>query len=421
MPGPGADSFGDEERAEVLDVLASGHLSRYGDLNDPNFKHKVYDLELAFADFCGAAYALATNSGTSALLSALVALGVGSGDEVLVPGFTYVATYAAILQVGATPVLVEIDDSLTIDPVDLELKVTPRSKIVIVVHMLGAPCDMAAIATTARRHSLIVLEDACQAAGASYRGQRVGSLGDAAAFSFNRYKMIAAGEGGMLTTRTRDIHERAFGFHDQGHVPLWSSKKAPKEGFVGLNLKMNELTGAVVLAQLRKADSMIARLRHNKRRMAELILPLDGVCLVRGNYPEGECGTFLTVLFDDPLRAASVAAALGTTTMSETGWHNYRLMGHRRRHASAHCMPAGRDPATRRHVAFERWSDAARFAEPGALPLTDNYLLRAVSISVGVVDRGLGAAYGAHINSDDEAVKAAAEGFVSAATTTVCW
>ena len=145
MVGPGADCFGVKDRFEFLDVLKSGHLARLVEVDDPAFKHKVFDLEKEFAASCGTSHALATNSGTSALLLSLLALGIGEGDEVLVPGFTYVATYAAIIHARATPVLVEIDASLTIDPDDLERKVTSRSKAVIVVHMLGNPCDMSAV------------------------------------------------------------------------------------------------------------------------------------------------------------------------------------------------------------------------------------------------------------------------------------
>lgn len=406
MPGPGADSFGDEERTEVLEVLTSGHLSRFGDLADPRFRHKVYDLELAFARHCGAPYALATNSGTSALLLSLLALGVGEGDEVLVPGFTYVATYAAIIHAGATPVLVEIDNSLTIDPADVERKITPRSKLVIAVHMLGAPCDMSAITAVTQRHGLYLLEDACQAVGASYRGQRVGSFGDLGAFSFNRYKVISSGEGGILTTRSEALHKRAFAFHDQGHVPHLSSKRRPAAGVLGLNLKMNELTGAVALAQLRKVDLMLARLRSNKRWMLDSIPVVDGMALRHMHDGDGECATFLTVIFDDPQRAASVATSLGATTLSESAWHNYRFMGHRVQHRTERdCKRGGSGTML--------WSKIARYADPGALPVTDDLLLRAVSISIGVVDKGLGASYGININSDDNAMQAAVAGFVS--------
>jgi dTDP-4-amino-4,6-dideoxygalactose transaminase len=398
LPGPGAHSFGDEERAEVLEVLESGHLSRFGDLADPAFKHKVYDLEREFAAYCGAAHALATNSGTSSLLLALHALGIGEGDEVLVPGFTYVATYGAVIHARATPVLVEIDDSLTIDPVDLEQKVTSRSKAVIVVHMLGNPCDMAAVTDIASRHGLRIIEDACQAAGASYRGQKVGSFGDVGAFSFNRYKMMSAGEGGILTSSDDALYERSFALHDQGHAPLRAAKRQSDGVVIGLNMKMNELTGAVALAQLRKLDAMLKKLRDNKRALRAMLPEVRGVKPARLNDPDGECATFLTSIFDDPLHAASVARSLGVATLSETGWHNYQLMDHIRHHRTA--RPA--------------WSGRARFADAGALPRTDDYLARAVNMSIGVVDNGLGSGFGININSSYDELQSAAAQFISA-------
>jgi dTDP-4-amino-4,6-dideoxygalactose transaminase len=381
--GPGADSFGDEERAQVLDVLAGGHLSRFGDLDDPRFKHKVYDLEREFATFCGSSYAVATNSGTTALLASLHALGIGEGDEVLVPGFTYVATYAAIVHARAVPVLVEIDESLTIDPNDLERKVTDKTKAVVAVHMLGNPCDMDAVQAVADQHGLQVIEDACQAAGASFRGRRVGSFGALAAFSFNRYKLMSAGEGGMVTTSDLAMYERTFAVHDQGHTPLRSGKTQTDRSLIGLNFKMNELTGAVALAQLRKLEGILDALHERKALLRSLIDDVKGVNPRRLNDAEGECATFLTSIFDDPAHAASTAAALGVAPLSETGWHNYRHMDHVRDHRTH--RPG--------------WSSQSRFAQPGDLPRTDDLLSRSVNVAVGVTDSGLGSGFGLTVRS----------------------
>lgn len=399
MVGPGADSFGEEERAQVLDVLESGHLSRFGDFGDPHFKHKVYDLEREFSAFCGTGHALATNSGTSALLVSLHALGIGEGDEVLVPGFTYVATYAAIIHARAVPVLVEIDESLTIDPVDMESKVTDRTVAVVAVHMLGNPCDMAAVQSVATRHGLHLIEDACQAAGASFAGRRVGSFGAVAAFSFNRYKLISAGEGGMMTTSDTTLYERAFAVHDQGHTPLRSGKTRTSRSVVGLNLKMNELTGAVALAQLRKLESILTALRERKAMLRSLVLDVEGVAVRRLNDPAGECATFFTSIFDDPGHATSTAAALGVTPLSETGWHNYKHMDHVRDHRTPRAS----------------WSSRSRFAQPGDLPQTDDLLSRSINVAVGVTDSGLGSGFGVTVRSTPEEVAAVAHRFSDAA------
>ncbi len=174
MPGPGSYLVGKEEIKELMDVMESGHLSRYGDLNDPDFKHKVHTLEEEFAEYCGIPYALTTSSGTGSLLIPLIALGANPGDEVIVPAYTFVASFSSIIFAGFTPVLAEIDDSLTLDPKDVEARITSKTRAIMPVHMLGNPCKMNEIMEIARKHNLVVIEDSCQAAGASYRGRKLG-------------------------------------------------------------------------------------------------------------------------------------------------------------------------------------------------------------------------------------------------------
>lgn len=400
MAGPGSYWFGDEERNEVLDVLAGGHLSRYGDLDDPQFKHKVYDLEMEFAQFCGSRRALATSSGTASLLISLLALGLQDGDEVLVPGFTYVATYAAIIHARAVPVLVEVDESLTLDPIDLQRKITPRTRAILAVHMLGNPCDMAAITRIAAQHQLEIIEDACQALGATFHGTKVGTFGSLGAFSLNRYKMLTAGEGGLLVTNDDNLYERAFALHDQGHRPLRATKIAPSETLVGLNFKMNEITGAVALAQLRKLEQLLATLRRNKSLLRARIPGLSGVRYRRLNDAEGECATLLTVIFDDANQADAVAAKLGGKTLASSGWHNYRHMIHVARH----------------NTPSPQWSLSARYARPGDLPRTDDLLARSINISIGVVDPGLSAFFGIDVTADERQIDAVADRFADAVT-----
>ena len=398
MAGPGAYCFGDEERKEVLDVLASGHLSRYGLLDDPGFTHKVYSLEQEFAQFCGAAHAIATSSGTGSLLIALLALGVGEGDEVLVPGFTYVATMGAVVHARAVPVLVEIDESLNIDPADVRRKITDRTKAIVVVHMLGNACAMREIMAISAEYGIPVVEDVCQAAGGSYGGRRLGTFGALGAFSLNRYKMITAGDGGIIVTDDEDLYRRAFALHDQGHSPLRTTKEMTERSLIGLNFKMNELTGAVALAQLRKLDWMLAELRAKKRALRALLPEVDGMGYRRLNDPDGDCATLLTVIFDDPARAASVAGRLGSRTVGGSGWHVYHLMDQ----IGGHKTPAA------------KWSAPARHAAAGDLPQTDDILGRSVNISIGVVDSGIGAAFGVNITSTDDEVAEVAQRFAEA-------
>ena len=203
MPGPGRYWIGEEERREVADVLDSGYVFRYGDLKDPKFKHKVYTLEEEYAKYCGAKHALATNSGTSALVVSALAMGLKPGDEVIVPAYTFVASYTALIFVGVVPVLAEIDESLTLDPKDIERRITPRTKGIMPVHMLGNPSDMDAIMALAKKHGLMVLEDACQSAGGSYHGRKLGTIGRMGAYSLNVFKTITCGDGGLVRYRRR--------------------------------------------------------------------------------------------------------------------------------------------------------------------------------------------------------------------------
>jgi dTDP-4-amino-4,6-dideoxygalactose transaminase len=220
MPGPGFYWIGEEEKREVLEVIDSGHLFRYGSDDNPKFLQKTRRFEEEFAKYSGAKHALLLNSGTSALWVALMAMGLEPGDEVIVPAYTFVASYAAIIFAGGVPVLAEIDDSLTIDPQDIERRITPRTRAIMPVHMLGNPCQMDAIMAIAQKHGLQVLEDVCQAGGGSYHGRKLGNIGKAGAFSLNVFKTITTGDGGILITDDDQIYEHAFALHDQGHAPL---------------------------------------------------------------------------------------------------------------------------------------------------------------------------------------------------------
>ncbi len=394
MAGPGSFFFGDEERKEVMDVLESGYLSRYGSENDPRFKQKVVTLEREFAARMGVRHALATNGGTSSLMAALVALRVGRGDEVIVPGYTFVASISAIITVGATPVLAEIDESLTIDPADAERRITPRTKAIVPVHMLGNPSDLDRLMALSKARKVPILEDACQSLGASYKGKMTGSFGAVNAFSLNINKTITTGDAGMVTTDDDELYERAFGFHDQGHKPLRTGLEIGKRSMVGINLRINELTGAVGLAQLRKLDMIVGQLREKKARFKAALAAagLRGMTFRRINDP-GEIATMLTVLFPDEATARKAAAALGTKTLAESGWHVYNNMEQ-----------------------ILGWQDekGRRPNKAHMLPQTDAILSRALNLSVGVVDPGIGSGFGITVLSTNDEIDRTAEKFVKA-------
>jgi dTDP-4-amino-4,6-dideoxygalactose transaminase len=382
--GPGSYVFGQEEKKELLEVMESGHLSRYGQESDPLFKRKVITFEAEFAQYSGVPYCVATSSGTGALLCCLAALGIGPGDEVIVPGYTFIASISAIILSGAIPVLAEIDESLTLDPTRIEEKISPRTKAIMPVHMLGNPCDMDAIMQIATARQLLVIEDCCQAAGAEYRGKKVGAFGHISAFSLNTYKTISAGDGGMVISQDQTLYKRAFGFHDQGHNPHRYGVEIGKRSIVGMNFRMNELTGAVALAQLRKIDQIIAVLRKNKTLIKEVLQDVPGISFRKINDMTGECATLLTLLFATKEAADAVGAALGAKTLAHSGWHVYNNME----------QILSQDRACYAHM----------------LPQTDQILERAINISIGVVDQGLGAGYGINILSDEtEIMKVASD------------
>ena len=392
MPGPGAYWFGKEEMEAVIEVMKGGYLFRYGSENDPKFLHKVSTLEKEFAKYCGVKFALATSSGTSALLASAIALGLKPGDEIIVPAYTFVASYTSMIFAGLVPVLAEIDNSLTLAPDDIERRITSRTKAIMPVHMLGNPCDMDRIMAIARKHSLLVLEDSCQAAGASYKDKKIGSIGNIGAFSLNIFKTINSGDGGLVITNDETLYETAFGIHDQGHKPMRFGVEVGNRNVLGLNLRMNEITAAVGLAQLGKIDLIVDTLRQKRNKFKSLISEVKGFNFRTLNDPSGDCATICTVIFDTREQAIKVSKALGSKTVDQSGWHVYSNM----EHILNHLKQIGQ-PHTK-----------------GSYPKTDDILSRAMNISVGVVDGGLGTGWGININSSDAEIEAAASQFIAA-------
>ncbi len=394
MPGPGAYWFGKEEKEAVMEVMEGGYLFRYGSADDSNFLHKVYTLEKEFAKYCESNYALATSSGTSALLVSLLAMGLKPGDEVIVPAYTFVATYTACIFAGLVPVLAEIDDSLSLDPDDIEKRITARTKAIIPVHMLGNPCNMDRIMEIAKKHNLLVLEDSCQAAGASYKGKKTGTIGDMGAFSLNIFKTINSGDGGLVVTNNEKLYEDAFGAHDQGHKPNRFGVEVGERNILGLNFRINEITAAVALAQVKKIDKIISTLREKRSKLKKIILDagVKGFKFRTLNDPEGDCATLCTIIFDTREQAVKVSQALGTKTINQSGWHVYSNMEHVLKHLKKVGQPHAK----------------------GAYPKTDDILSRAMNISIGVVDGGLGAGWGININSTDAEIETVARQFIKA-------
>lgn len=384
--------MGIEEMEAVMAVMKSGHLFRYGSENDPNFLQMTSTLEKEFSTYCGVPFALATSSGTSSLVCSLFALGLSPGDEIIVPAYTFVATYTSCIFAGLVPVLAEIDESLTLDPDDIENRITPRTKAIMPVHMLGNACDMDRIMTIAKKHNLLVLEDCCQAVGASYKGRKVGTIGNMGAFSLNVFKTINSGDGGLVVTNDPTLYEIAFGIHDQGHKPNRFGVEVGTRSVLGLNFRINEITAAVALAQLKKLNKIVSTLREKRGKLKELMAGVNGFKFRKLNDPDGDSATICTVIFDTKEQAAKVSKSLGSKTVDNSGWHVYANMEHVLKHLKAIGQP---------HL-------------KGAYPKTDDILSRAMNISIGVVDGGLGAGWGINIDSTDADINTVASQFVKA-------
>ncbi len=308
---PGAQFFDQQERTEITEAYDAHSLFRYYGPS-PTPPQKVAKFEEEFRTLMGVKYALALTSGTASLHTGLTALGVGPGDEVILPTWTWHSCYTAIIMTGALPVFAEVDESFTMDPDDLARKITPQTKVVMPVHLMGSPADLGRIMPLARKHGLKVLEDVAQSAGAQYKGKRLGSIGDVGIFSFQFHKLMTAGEGGAMVTSDPQVYERAVRFHDLGQLRKFHENilgKPHMPYFVGVNYRMNEMTGGVLRAQLRKLDTILARHRRNARYVKDRIKELPGIKLRKTNDPDGETGWTVDLLLrDTKMRDRFIAA-----------------------------------------------------------------------------------------------------------------
>ena len=334
---PGGLEVGEEEKKQVLEVLDRKYLFRYyGPEEHPS---KVREFEVKFKDKVGSKYALATTNCTGALLSALVACGVGPGHEVIVTGYTFFASCAAIVGANAIPVISEVDETLTMDPDDVEKKISESTKALLVVHMRGVPCDMDRIMAIAKKHDLMVIEDVAQAMGGTYKGRFLGTIGDVGCYSFQYHKIITAGEGGMLVTDDKVLYNRAMGYHDTAacwRPDRFAEERYEGELFCGSNFRMSELTGAVMLAQLGKLDAIVSLMRRNQRLIIDKIKDTPGIRIRPVNDPEGDVGICLIFYLDssekvgpflEALKAEGVDAA-GVYNSGIPDWHIYAHWKH---------------------------------------------------------------------------------------------
>jgi len=307
--------IGKQEVDAVARVLLSGKIFRY---------HKgtaCSRFEKRFGDYLGIKYVRMTASGTNALAAALVGLEIGPGMEVLVPSHTFMATAVAVLAVGAIPVIVDVDESLTMDPEAMAAAIGRYTRAVIPVHMWGLPCDMKRIMQIARRHKLLVVEDACQAVGGAFEGRMLGTFGHASAFSFNYYKNITSGEGGAVVTNSSRVMKRSSCATDCGSF-YWNGRDAALRPFAGNGARASEIEGAIMNAQLGRLAGMIRVMRGQKKRILRetadtLLVP------IKANSPDHECGTCVAFIFPSRRQATAFGRLTGGTVVGKTGRHVY--------------------------------------------------------------------------------------------------
>lgn len=331
---PGFELFGEQEKKEVQDVLDSGVLMRYGFDGMRNDHWKAKELEAAITARMQTKHTQLVSSGTAALTIALASAGIGAGDEVIIPTFTFVASFESILAIGAVPILVDVDDTLTLDPLVVAQAITKNTKVVMPVHMCGSMANLRALKTLCDKHGLLLLEDACQAIGGSYEGKPLGSYGDLGCFSFDYVKTITCGEGGALITNNGKYYKNADHYSDHGHDHLGKDRGAESHPFLGYNYRISELNAAVGLAQIRRLDDFLAIQERNYSILRNALEPIDGIRFRK--VPEGgiENYSFLSFFLPNKEKAKASQEALSEAGIDgcfywfDNNWHYYRKWEH---------------------------------------------------------------------------------------------
>ena len=312
--------FGAEERKEVMDVLETGALFRYNHEELRQGKWKARELEEEVEIYTGANYAHAVSSGSTAVAAALAAAGIGHGDEVIVPPFTYIAPIEAVLLAGGLPVFAEIDENLCLSAEGIEKAVTKKTKAVLLVHMVGAAADMDAIMPVIEKHNLTLVEDGGQALGAFYKGKSVGLFGKTGAFSFDFFKITTAAEGGMFITNDEKAYKLADSFSDHGHDHVGINRGMEKHPVIGFNYRISELHAAVGLAQMRRIETIREKNRANKAYMKEKLSQIPELTFRPMPDPDGDSGTFLNFFLPTTALAKKVTKEFG---VHDIGGCNY--------------------------------------------------------------------------------------------------
>ncbi|HEX9509983.1 MAG TPA: DegT/DnrJ/EryC1/StrS family aminotransferase [Puia sp.] len=376
---PGFELFGPEERKEINDVLETGILMRYGFDGPRKGIWKSKELEAAICQRFGCNYAQLTSSGTSALTTALTVLGIGAGDEVIMPAFTFVASFEAVLSVGAIPVLVDVDETLTLSPDSVRQAITPRTKCIMPVHMCGAMADLDALLAICKEHKLLLLEDACQSIGARYKGKHLGTIGHAGTFSFDFVKTITCAEGGAVLTNDEDLYTKCDGFTDHGHDHKGVDRGADLHPFIGYNYRISELHAAVGLAQIRKLDQFLAIQQKNHQQLKNILSKIPEVSFRQIPDPAGDSCTFLSWFLPSEEVTRAVIAELkqqgvlaGNFYWFDNNWHYFRKWDHLRQVITLNNLNDGQRQALQK-------------LSPESFPASDRIMSRCISTAIGLL------------------------------------
>ncbi len=354
---PGFELFGTDERNEVNDVLETGILMRYGFDGPRKGIWKAKELEEAVCTTFGCRHAHLTSSGTAALTTAMSALGIGYGDEIILPAFTFVASFEAVMSVGAIPVFVDVDDTLTLSPDSVRKAITSKTKCIMPVHMCGSMADMDALIAICKEYNLILLEDACQSIGGSYKGKQLGTIGDAGTFSFDFVKTITCAEGGVVMTNRGDVFTKSDGYTDHGHDHKGIDRGADLHPFVGYNFRISELHAAVGLAQIKRLNQFLDIQRRNHALLKDLLAQVPEISFRRVPDPAGDSCTFISWFLPTEAITKAVVAEMkaqgilgGHFYWFDNNWHYIRKWDHLKQGTTLNALSDTQKAAVMHHA-----------------------------------------------------------------------
>jgi 8-amino-3,8-dideoxy-alpha-D-manno-octulosonate transaminase len=332
---PGFELWSDKEKQSLMDVVDNGVLMRYGFDGARKGHWKAKELEQEICTYFGSKHAHVLSSGTAALTTAMAALGIGYGDEVIMPAFTFVASFEAVLSVGAVPILVDVDDTLTLDIGSVKAAITPQTKCIMPVHMCGSMAWMDELQVICKEHNLILLEDACQSIGGTYKGKKLGTIGAAGTFSFDYVKTMTCGEGGVVMTNDESLYDKCEGYTDHGHDHKGIDRGADLHPFIGYNFRISELHAAVGLAQVKRLPEFLQIQKANHTALKNILAQVPEISFRVIPDPEGDSGTFVCWFLPTAEITQEVVAEMkaqnvigGNFYWFDNNWHYIRKWDH---------------------------------------------------------------------------------------------